>query len=374
MVCVPLTECDETQFESAPPSVFDDRQCTPVTVCTEKQFETVGVTATSDRVCANLTVCTAEQFQNLQATATSDRACSNLTLCDLDRQFVSVAATLSTDRQCGNLTECSADEFEAVPPTEFSPRVCEPLTACVVGQEVVTHPTASTDRVCRTCPAGTRLQSPLEHRVLCSPTFTAAACRGQVLWTMTATRKHLAVNVTKVCFPGRAQPLSVVSLTGHCRHASGTFQNLPGQTSCLNGEFVCPRGTQEVSAPSSTSSRVCEPCDGVTEFQDLADQTECKPITPCSPGRLLHARGPSSVRCAPVATCSSAAGSRTVGPASSTSNTQCAACDGVTQFQDLPGQVGDQCCKNNPTPLPRLAQSCSAFSSPPPPSSPSSSP
>jgi len=96
----------------------------------------------------------------------------------------------------------------------------------------------------------------------------------------------------------------------------GTFQNTPGQTACKDATNVCKRGTKEVQAPTKDTPRICEPCDGITEYQDLADEAECKPVTDCQPGSFQ------------------------VAESTPTRNRGCLPCNGVAEYQDKPGQFG----------------------------------
>lgn len=232
-------------------------------------FSVAAPTSTSDRVCMPYGTCEVGTYKSADGTSTTDVVCTNLTICS-EEQFQSSSSTPTTDRVCRNASRCVVDEFESVALTPTSDRECTQTSPpCSVGEEITANATATTDRVCSICESGTIDDDS-------DPTTPCVAC------------------------------------------TLGTYQDIPGSTICRRFDNVCPRGTAELAAPNATHGRLCRPCDGITQYQDEADQQECKNVTQECPAGTQYSGVTATV----------------------TSDRVCTACDGVVEYQPLPGQNG----------------------------------
>ena len=110
---------------------------------------------------------------------------------------------------------------------EIGQSECKPLTVCVPGEYVTTAPTSSSDRGCASCTTvgNGEFFSATANRIFCHPWRAA-------------------------CGDLDGDPLTMV----------------------------------EVAAPTVTSDRMCEICNGTHWYQDEVGQTECKPVTFCAAG------------------------------------------------------------------------------------------
>lgn len=165
---------------------------------------------------------------------------------------------------------------------------------------------------------------------------------------------------------------------GRLSSASGTYQNLAGQTSCDDvsscpaGEYIAVGATltsnvevswrkRPVRRASSASCAVCpqRPCTFISNLRrfimcrstsmphaaisprpaapSLSIPTQC---ATCTLSESFQDR-PDQTSCKAVSTCS--AGSFISQPATLTSNVVCSACDGVTGYTDEPNALG---CKS----------------------------
>ena len=194
-VCRDLTVCVGAEYEVTAPTATSDRRCGTATVScgpdqfqatpspgmapvcqtvsrceVGREFEVAAPTADRDRQCQPLTRCRPEtQYESVRPTASSDRACAPLTVCSA-AQFELVPAQPDADRQCEDLTVCTAgQEFQRRPPSTRRDRECAPLSApCVPGQYEVVLPTATADRECVDCPAGSE-DADQNPRTGCTP-------------------------------------------------------------------------------------------------------------------------------------------------------------------------------------------------------------
>lgn len=294
LVCLDFTECLANEYEALAPSPTLDRICEATATCSYKEaaikgsketmvigeWETAKPDASSDRECGDITLCdesteyeraapeladsgypdSAKQALHVVA----DRICGTVSVCDNVTEYETKAATRTSDRACAVLSApCDpSTQYESVPPSENGDRECTKFSReCRVGEFQEKNATATNDRVCTVCKAGT-----IDHDE--DPLTKCAVCPG------------------------------------------GSFQDRDGQSFCRDSTQVCPAGTFEVIGTNASTARVCEYCNGVSEYNDQAGQSECKQVSECEPGTFV------------------------AGPPTAKSDRICEACDGVTEYQD----------------------------------------
>jgi len=186
-LCMPLTTCGESEFESSEPTATSDRVCKGcrscptnfwhpnvcagegsdcnrcTSSCASGQWAKAGCTSTTDTVCMDHTVCHPTlQYQLSAGTGDADTMCAPLTVCAA-HEFESVAATDTSDRVClgrgALLPICPRGQYEHVPPAPgATSRDCRPIaTECTDSETELAAPTLTSNRMCRrcyVCPAG----------------------------------------------------------------------------------------------------------------------------------------------------------------------------------------------------------------------------
>eukprot|EP00049_Salpingoeca_infusionum_P016658 m.342696 g.342696 ORF g.342696 m.342696 type:complete len:1574 (+) comp16126_c0_seq1:154-4875(+) len=267
-VCDNITTCDFSfQYQSVPPSNTSDSICLNITRCMNalSLYQLVAPTNVSDAVCANLTNCTGAHFESIAPTATTNRECSNLTVCHAS-QFESVAPLATRDRYCTNCTTCPLTSFELAPCTTTSDTICSNCTTCSSSQYKISSCSSEKDAVCANCTT-----------CIDGSTFETEPCRP---------------DANRVCSTCQACDLRSFFELSPC--GNGTDRVCAPLTFCTAGQF-------EEVAPTPTSNRVCGACDGVLEYQDEANATECLSISHCAPGTFVSlAPSPSTDRqCTP---------------------------------------------------------------------------
>ena len=93
--CLSLTTCLETQYESHPATMDQDRQCSDTTNCLAGEYVAASATATTDQSCNSCTL-----HENY-STETNAPQCTAVTEC-LESQYISLSATLQSDQECGD--------------------------------------------------------------------------------------------------------------------------------------------------------------------------------------------------------------------------------------------------------------------------------
>jgi len=152
-ICTPLTSCEVDEFESVEPTLTSDRTCSPVTDCSGNEFVAARATLRSNTVCETISLCNSSQFEVSAPTTSSDRTCRAATVCNFPSQFAASAATATTDTECAtSRPPCnSAIEFEARPLLPSANRVCQAIASCETAQFEVQAPSSTTNRVCNGC-------------------------------------------------------------------------------------------------------------------------------------------------------------------------------------------------------------------------------
>lgn len=266
-----FTECTEHEYEVLGPTPTLDRICDALTTCKYKEaaikgsketmvigeMESVAPGASSDRECGAITLCDEDAEYETAAPeladsgysdkakqplhVVADRACTAVTACSNETEYETKAATRTTDRECAQLTPpCDeATQYEKTAATDKSDRECAKVSReCRVGEFQEQNATATTNRICTVCKAGS-----IDHDE--DPLTKCAFCPG------------------------------------------GSFQDREGQNYCRDSSQVCPLGTVETIATNRSTARVCEYCNGVSNYQDQAGQEECKEVSECEPGTYV---------------------------------------------------------------------------------------
>ena len=133
--CKNLTECQVTEYESAPPIKEDgfeyyvkDRECKPLTQCNNEEYEENPPTKYTDRLCKQLTTCTSEEWSvepEKNPTGefyTKDNYCRPKKSCN--GQFVEDHGGPRSDRKCviGDFT-CPLGTFLSTTPMKGCSKV-----------------------------------------------------------------------------------------------------------------------------------------------------------------------------------------------------------------------------------------------------------
>ena len=209
-VCTPVDPCDgATTYEAQTPTTTQDRICSNMTECVPGEYVLTPGTETTNRVCES---CTAGIDYS---TTTNAASCTGVTnACDGTTTYETQAPTVTQDRTCSNMTECVAGEY------------------------VLTAGSATTNRICEACTAGTDY----------STTTNAASCTG----------------VTNECD----------GVTVYETQAPTVTQNriCSNMTECVAGEYV-------LTAGSSTTNRICAACTAGTDFSTATNAASCIGVT-----------------------------------------------------------------------------------------------
>ena len=374
------SDCQPSQFEAQVCTALTDTECTSVGDCSDNQYQSAAPTSSSDRRCASVLECRASsEFEVAAPSPTANRVCRLATVCDAATQYQTAALTNTSDRSCATLRICSDAEYEIEAPTSTTDRDCSSLTVCMVGEEQVVQPTDNVDRQCASCPDGL-YQDEVDQESCKSPRECALVQYMSVAMTETSDRRcTYHSNCTALQFEasaGTADTDRQCEELTVCDDASEYEDAAHSETSdrvCAFITDVCPVGQGEGAAPTLNSDRECVPCDGALHFQDEADQVQCKVTTNCSDSEFETATATRSSdrTCAALTICNldgeyysnwtqtsdrscinqtiCDVGDGEIQAPTATTDRMCDACDGTTQYQDVPGT---EACKpvRNPCP------------------------
>lgn len=388
--CKRVSRCAAGQYQTASPTATSDRRCASCrgatyqdqtshssvkcddhTVCQAGEYVKVAGTSKADTVCA---ACGPGTFQDQPG----QTACRKWRTCAAGTR-VTTLPTRSTDRvcsacptgtfqdasdhtssTCAPFTVCKAGSRERAPPTRSSDRSCancdgvnfyqdvdaqtrcKSATLCQNGTEyTATPPTAASDRVCKpctaNCPRGSFLTGEcgplggLQNRrcVNCHPscatctTAAASAClscpdglklrSGRCVSDCPDGEYADGGNQCRKC--DASCQLCDGAGPGKCIACAGKLFLDLGTTSC---KATCPSGTYPQASLGDNRCRACSQCPG-GQFEAVkcgaGGDTQCRRWTECKAGE-----------------------EQSVAP-SKTADRKCKACDGVTKFQDEPGQI-----------------------------------
>ena len=258
----PNTTADRVCVPCAPGTFSNVSNALSCSACGADEFQPSGGQA----FCTRHVVCAAGERQSTAPTAVSDRGCA---LC--------VPGTFSNTSNAPACFACGTGQFQPVGGSSF----CTRHTVCVAGERSTVPPTATTDRDCQPCAAGSF-----------SAQKNAPAC----------------------------QPCPL-----------GTFQRDAAQATCMK-HSICIPGQRELGPPSMTADRDCELCARGT----FSNRTNAPACSACSPGTFQAAVG--QARCFACAAGRVGDSSRSV-----MSALHCAAC-AVGQYQVREGQISCAPC------------------------------
>eukprot|EP00040_Diaphanoeca_grandis_P029541 m.173093 g.173093 ORF g.173093 m.173093 type:complete len:1696 (+) comp31717_c2_seq1:210-5297(+) len=302
--------------------------CKDVTdACTPGTFEKVAPTSTNNRECVACDGVTEYQDQADQSTclAMSED-------CQLGSR-VSVAPSASNDIECelcdGVLTYSDSINSPS----------CTNISVCVAGEEEIAAPTTSSDRGCSKCAlgffdndsSGATVCEPCNQRLeafvnvtgefgtslitfsqsfnqstdismvhlgqpgVASVQVLTQSCRSnRTLYPPFATLVHNSQSsdvdlVGDVSVFGRGVLITYGAGQTACADVDTWLSALPtytderGLTQCSNVS-TCKTGQRTLAMATHISDQTCTPCNGVIEYQDIADTRFCAVIDTCSAG------------------------------------------------------------------------------------------
>ena len=252
---------------------LNDSICVPLTTCNATQYQSIADYNTADRVCSNLTTCNATQYISTNHTYTTDRQCSDVTICNSTIQYESEAYSKYTNRECSPLTQCANDTYYR---TGSAAGTCELKKICNTSQYQVSPGNITTDRMCGYitdhCNTNTwESLAPIpgvSNRVCLSPTN----CVEKMVTNFTNITDRLCANWT-VCTENEWQVSNVVKETNTDRNCSthkicsvDEWEENPGNsandTDCETLTLCNSSQRQyEVVSPNATRNRECAKCD-----------------------------------------------------------------------------------------------------------------
>lgn len=166
--------------------------------------------------------------------------------------FQVAAGTATTDRSC---SPCGAGTYS----TAMNSTACTAFTTCSPGSFVQTAGTATADRACAACANETY-----------STATNATGCVAQT-----------------VCQPGSfvSAPASATTARTCASCSSGTFSSSSNAAACT-ALTVCQPGTFVNQQGTATADRTCLPCGNET-FSDITNALACAPWTTCTAGSFV---------------------------------------------------------------------------------------
>lgn len=385
--CKPLSTCQPGQFASIAPTVTSNRVCGP---CPSNTFQPSAGTLTA---CTTATTCASGSFTSTPVTPTSNAVCTS---CTLNSTFQSASGATS----CISTTVCGAGQLVAAAATLIANRVCQGCPqgtfqdaqvtystvcktvrpVCPAGYAENIAPTPTNDRSCLMCD-GVNFYSDVPGLTLCK---TATVCNSTTQY-MTIQPTPFSDRVCAMCLTQtdcRANQVLQGNCTGgmtttscaSCSPACATCNDTTATscTSCINGLNLDATGACLSSCrPGQYSGpgRVCMACNSSCATCGGPGALNC---TSCPAGRFLSGlacvatcpigtfASMADGRCVPCSTCAfggyatanctatadttcttwsiCAAGSFEVTAPTAVRNRGCASCNGVSQYQDQPGQ------------------------------------
>eukprot|EP00049_Salpingoeca_infusionum_P000264 m.38586 g.38586 ORF g.38586 m.38586 type:complete len:1811 (+) comp10206_c0_seq2:341-5773(+) len=206
--CFPCRDCPEGEWASngptCPRGAFTSPECVPVSTCNDTQYEMAAPTALSDRICRTCSACPSTQFKVGGCNGTQDTQCQTLTTCG-SGEYQIVAPGAENDRVCAACTSCDDDEFIVSACTATSDTVCRKHAVCDTHSRLLSSGSARSDSVCGGC-AGRRIGRS-EDPTLC-PDFAENVCYAvtttttTVLTTSTTTTTPVTFSVITITLEG----------------------------------------------------------------------------------------------------------------------------------------------------------------------------
>eukprot|EP00035_Acanthoeca_spectabilis_P020928 m.435325 g.435325 ORF g.435325 m.435325 type:complete len:1707 (+) comp17836_c0_seq1:94-5214(+) len=185
--CAPCADCPAGTFtkggarcpNTQPQLGYTDPRCFNATTCPSGFAELVAPTPTSDRECVRCATCPSGSYSMDTSTCVATVAELNCTIdaaCPAG-QYTSVAGTPSQPRQCASCRTCSSGEYAVVQCGGLFDAVCRAHTECASNEALLRPGTATTDSVCRPCPAEVQgTLRPNNDPFLCPPIPFASSC------------------------------------------------------------------------------------------------------------------------------------------------------------------------------------------------------
>jgi len=331
--------------------------CTLFATCPAGEFIDFAGNTTADRTC--------EACVGKFTDAKNQAACKDYTDCAAG-DFIKTVGTATTDRVCDkcaagsftnaqNQVTCTACDASANFAANVSSTQCDPFKDCPAGEFIKTAGTATTDRVCVACAAGS---------------FTNAL--NQATCTACDASANFAANVGSTqCDPFKDCPAGeFIDFAGNttadreCEACVGKFTNALNQAACKDYKD-CAAGAFIKTAGTATADRVCQACDGTKEFTNANNQATCTPHKVCVAGERVKSQPsasadrkceacdgtkeftgtPNQPTCTLHSDCEAGKGVKAGDEGTASKDTKCTACD-AGQFTSAPGKLA---CANHTT-------------------------
>eukprot|EP00049_Salpingoeca_infusionum_P023736 m.13631 g.13631 ORF g.13631 m.13631 type:complete len:4451 (+) comp5977_c0_seq1:73-13425(+) len=268
--CVALSTCGVGEYESATPTSSSDRKCAPCDGVNFFQDEAGQAT------CKSVATCADTEYVVKAATRTTDTQCGTCTtdgdcrttqylsgVCGGDTGF-SNPTCLSCHPTCANCTGGSSSECgDCTGDLKFDKGRC--LSDCAVGQFELNGDCKACHSTCNTCDG--------------AQNTNCLSCSGSLYLTPSGTCSSSCPSGYFKLTQANDNRCSPCSTCSGGKYASSQC-TATSNTVCTTWS-ECNVGEQQSVAPTSTTDRQCEACNGKTEFQDVAGQISCKAVTTC---------------------------------------------------------------------------------------------
>ncbi|EDQ89405.1 uncharacterized protein MONBRDRAFT_25536 [Monosiga brevicollis MX1] len=300
-VCVPNSDCTNTQYIASSGDGVNDVVCGDCTVCHPGEYMTHDCDETSNRICVACDGVTG------YSDSTNAASCTSTSSCDTG-SYLSQPPTASSDLECVPCMAGTADHDSLVT-TEC--QTCQPGTYVPAGS---TGPCASF-----ACAAG-QADTDSNPRTACESCYKL----GKYQNTSGAT----VCNVPRVCPIGTTMQSDYTATTNRVcvACASGKHKNAAGTQACV-AHSTCGVGMGESVAPTSSSDRECMSCGAGLTFNDGRGQV-CLTCATCDGASdefiAQNCTATSDTICETFAGCE--AGSFQVGKNDGISPAQCQGC------------------------------------------------
>ncbi len=321
--CKPWTDCPPGQVVAHNGSATADRTCSACPhgeysaitnatacsawmVCAPGTFVGTSPTAQSDGACVP---CQSGHFSTTQ----NAEACTRWQDC-APGQHVSSMPTTSNDRVC---QVCPSATYTS----QANQALCLPQNACAAGTEQTAPATATRDAVCVACPAGTHCAGGAAPKQACAgdnwdddgsaatPCVAKTTCGPgfYVTGTGTATTDRTcspcaagtfsAGNNAGTCSPWSTCPVGSSITSGASATAdracstcpAGQFSATMNATACTAWSDCAP-GTFVSALPTKEVDRSCTACAAGT-FSATANASSCTTMATCNPGQYMSTVG-----------------------------------------------------------------------------------
>lgn len=280
--CLPLDACPGGMVETAPATDDDPAQCTP---CDAGEYCAGGSSLAHP--------CVAGEWDHDEDPST---ACAAQTTCAVGQYVIDVGSA-TKDRAC---EDCNAGSFGL----EANAAQCQSFTECAPGSRVAVEGSVASDRVCEACP---------------SASFTAKANQDECEpWTVCKPGEYIAEQGTakrdQQCEPCPEGQFSTTENAGSCvsddecppgsqQLAAGTEDTPPQCADCSAGEYCaggaapaesCPAGAWDHDADPATPCAIHTQCLAGTYVKTAGDSFDNQVCAACEAGTFSTANNTSS--------------------------------------------------------------------------------